>query len=782
MKNKLIISNLRKMKSSYKRFISLIFLSLLGVGFFCGIKGASPNMMETLDRYYKEYNVYDIEIISSLGFTSQDIDAIKDTPNIKELIGIKSIDVLLKNNKTLKVTSLSNINQVELLEGNMPTQINEILIEEKMAKEQNLKVGSFLKINDNYLKDKSYEVVGIIKSPLYFSSYRGTTDKGNGELNYYSYVQENAFTIPFFTSVEVTLQNEFQHNSKEYINLVNNTCEDLKNRKPQNQAEWICLDLMDNPTYMSFVDATESLKEIGSVFPLLFFFVSVLISLISMTRMVMEERSEIGILKALGFSRKQIMSRYIVYATLATSIGGILGSIIGFQLIPNIIWSIYTALFQIPNFISTFNIYYACIGIGISLLCILVATIISAYKILQERPSELMRPASPKPGKKIVLEKFSFLWRMLRFSNKVTIRNIFRYKRRVFVTMVGITGATALILVGFGVKDSVENIVEYNYNKIFIYDSMIRLKNEESDDIEKVLKNEKTISSYVKASYEYLNLTVNDKKKEINLIVPEDNKKLTEVIKLNDVNHQKNEITLEDGSIVLSEKLSKILNVKIGDEVIFDNGKKIKVSHIVENYINDYAYMTKNTYSEKIGSYKNNVIFIKQSEDYEKSFDQRIQKNKDVSNFIHKKVSSNLMEKVLSSLNSVVMVLISSSAILAFVILYNISTINISERKREISTLKVLGFYDEEVDQYITKENYLISIVGILLGLIFGLFLSYYVISTCEPDNMMFLREVKPLSYALTFFISFLFTIIMSVITHFHLKKIDMVESLKSIE
>lgn len=350
MKNKLIISNLRKMKSSYKRFISLIFLSLLGVGFFCGIKGASPNMMETLDRYYKEYNVYDIEIISSLGFTSQDIDAIKDTPNIKELIGIKSIDVLLKNNKTLKVTSLSNINQVELLEGNMPTQINEILIEEKMAKEQNLKVGSFLKINDNYLKDKSYEVVGIIKSPLYFSSYRGTTDKGNGELNYYSYVQENAFTIPFFTSVEVTLQNEFQHNSKEYINLVNNTCEDLKNRKPQNQAEWICLDLMDNPTYMSFVDATESLKEIGSVFPLLFFFVSVLISLISMTRMVMEERSEIGILKALGFSRKQIMSRYIVYATLATSIGGILGSIIGFQLIPNIIWSIYTALFQIPKF------------------------------------------------------------------------------------------------------------------------------------------------------------------------------------------------------------------------------------------------------------------------------------------------------------------------------------------------------------------------------------------------------------------------------------------------
>lgn len=285
---------------------------------------------------------------------------------------------------------------------------------------------------------------------------------------------------------------------------------------------------------------------------------------------------------------------------------------------------------------------------------------------------------------------------------------------------------------------------------------------------------------------EYVNIyNENHEKFSINWIVPKNAENLNKVIKLNQIYEKNKEIQLEDGKVVLSEKLAKKMQVKPKDTIEFfinDEYRRIEIGTITENYFEDYVYLTKETYEKLFGIYKSNVILIKQSESDKKEFDKTIQKNKNVMNIVRKSSTSKLMEDVLASLNSVVIVLILSSAILTFVILYNLSTINISERKREISTLKVLGFYDEEVDAYITKENYLITIIGILLGLISGRYLSYYVISSCEPDYMMFTKDISLYSYLYTSIISLVFTIIVSKITHYNLKKIDMVVSLKSIE
>ena len=316
---------------------------------------------------------------------------------------------------------------------------------------------------------------------------------------------------------------------------------------------------------------------------------------------------------------------------------------------------------------------------------------------------------------------------------------------------------------------------------------MIYLKdNYDNDTIMNLLNNNINIGAKVKVSYELINLYNEDKKSlEINLIVPEIKEEIESVIYLNDINNDKKRIVLPDTGIVLSEKLAKSLNVKVGDKVSFlidDEYKEIEITYIVENYINDYAYLSKESYESLFNSFKTNVIFLKVTEDYDISFDNILMGTNDIANIITKEASSNLINDILSNLNAVVVILIVASSMLAFVILYNLSSINISERKREISTLKVLGFYDEEVDAYITNENYFITVVGIIIGLIFGLYLCHYVISTCEPQFVMFVRHIKIPSYIISAIISGLFTFIVSKITHFNLKKIDMVESLKSNE
>ena len=812
MKNKLLISGIRKILSSRRKFISLLCLALLGVGFYGGIKATSPDMQKTLDNYLDEQHFYDIEIVSSLGLTNSDIEKIKTTGLVDEIIGSKYTDeVITINNveKTIRIIDLTKINQVVLKEGKMPANNNEIVVEKTFLKNNKLTLGDVIEFNSQNLKDNKFKIVGVVESPLYFTSSRGTTNVGNGEINYFGYVKSEAFITDYYTNIYLTLKDtsDLITNSKVYLNKITSFEENIipieeeqcqirfnelygekinylkslnikVNMDDFPVSKWYLFDRTNNDGYKSFIDSVDSIKQLGSVFPLIFYVVAILISLISMSRMVEEERCEIGTLKGLGFSNYHIYLRNIIYSFLATTIGGIIGMLIGFNLIPKVIWNIYTSLFTIPNFVCEFNWYYGIIGLFIAILCICGSSFITTYNILREKPSQLMRPKAPKVGKKIFLENFKF-WDKLSFSTKISIRNIFRYKKRIIITIIGIAGSTALMLVGFGLKDSIVDIVNFNYNNVFIYDRMIYLSsNGDPNNVIDQLEDNKEITNKVEAKYEIIDLYNHDQDSfEVNLIVPYNSNNLNEVIQLHDINNKKKEIKIKDDYAYISEKLAKLLKVKVGDKVSFlvnDKYIDIEVGSIVENYIRDYVYLSKNTYEKIFDDYTTNVIFVNNSNDYQDKFDNEILNNKNVANIIKTSDTSNLISDILSSLNSVVLILIVSSSMLAFVILYNLSSINISERKREISTLKVLGFYDEEVDRYITNENYFITIIGIGLGLILGLHLCHYVISTCEMQYVMFVRHIKLFSYIIT--------VIISRITHYNLKKIDMVESLKNNE
>lgn len=820
MKNKLLVSSYRKISSTKKKFLSLLCMALLGVGFFVGIKATSPDMKKTLDKYLDEQQVYDLEIVSTLGLTNDDILELTKIEKIDQVVGNKYIDYLFSNEKSekvLRIHSLNEMNQVLLKGGKLPKDNHEIVVEQAFLDMYQLKLDDTITINSNQLKENTFTIVGVIESPIYFTSYRGISTIEGREWSYFLYVLEDAFEMDYFTNIylSVSLAKKELTGSKKYLDLVNDakrevekiekarttarfdelyqdTIDNLEsmgmevNLDEFPKAIWYTFTRENNQAYTTFIDSTESLTQIGSVFPLIFFVVALLISLISMSRMVEEERSELGTLKGLGFSNIHLYGKNLLYAILATFLGGFIGMIIGFNLIPRVIWNIYTTLFSISSFVCEFNWYYAIVGLAIVIICIPGAAFVTTHKILLEKPSELMRPKTPKIGKKIFLEHFRF-WNRLKFSTKISIRNVFRYKKRVIATIIGLTGSTALLLVGFGLKDSVSNVVDYQFSRIFQYDYMLYLKDEAYiDDLFKMLDENKSIKNKVSILYEVLPLYNEQKESlDITLMVKANEDSFNNLIRLNDVHQGKKEIDLPKEGIVLSEKLAHTLKVKVHDQVYFlinDKYEAIEVTSIVENYVKDYAYLSSSSYQQLFDSYKQNVILMKVGDDYNKEFNQKLVDNKLVSNVIEKSITSKLMDDVLSKLDSVVMILIIASSMLAFVILYNLSSINISERKREISTLKVLGFYDEEVDHYITNENYFITFVGILFGLISGLYLCHYVISTCEPQFVMFTREIKWLSYVITAVISVIFTFIVSKITHFNLKKIDMIDSLKSNE
>ena len=510
-----------------------------------------------------------------------------------------------------------------------------------------------------------------------------------------------------------------------------------------------------------------------------------------MMRMIEEDRTENGTLKSLGYNNFYIILKYVIYSLLATIVGGILGVFIGSYLIPYVIWNIYKKIFYIPIFLYSVNSVYNMLGFWVCILCISGTAIIICIYNLKDVPANLMRPKVPKSGKKILLEKISFIWRKLKFSDKITVRNIFRYKSRVFTTIFGIAGCTALILAGFGLKDSIKNISDYQFNNIFKYDKMMVInENNEHTSLVNKIKNEDIVKNVVLVNYQSINVLKNDDKQDVFLIVPDEFNKLNDVISLMDYKDE-NKIYSEliDDTCAISEKTAKILNINIGDYInILDNDNnnyKIKVSYIVKNYINQYMYISKTTYNNLFGNYKVNSLLIdlnkyniKESND----FDSKYISSKDAISIVNNFDVKDVLNDMLSSIDSIVAILIIAAAMLAFVVLYNLSNINISERKREIATLKVLGFYVSEVDKYINRETIILTLLGIIFGLSFGSYLCHYIISTCEPDYLLFDRHVFLLSYVFSALITIIFTIIVIIVTHFNLKNINMVESLKNVE
>ena len=516
------------------------------------------------------------------------------------------------------------------------------------------------------------------------------------------------------------------------------------------------------------------MSNISKMFPVIFYLVAVLISLTSMTRMIEEERVEIGTLKAMGYTNMQIISKYIIYSLFACIIGGVLGMTVGLYLLPNIVWMLYSMIYNLPEFYCTYRVEIGLLGIIIAFICIGGATVIVATNELKQMPA--------------VLERIGFIWKRFNFSQKVTARNIFRYKKRAIMTIIGIAGCTGLMLTGFGIRDSVIDIPSVQFRKIFSYDLSISLTNTKGlGELNEYFSNNENIQNYTEICATTAKL--GEKNYNVTVFVPKNIEDLNNAFNL--TNPETGEkVSLDDDGIIISDKIANMIGANIGDEVTFIDGDdisyKFKVKDIMKNYVGHYVFMSKTFYENNIKQYKTNMIFANTnenlSEDVQNNISQEILNIEGVASV---SVISSLMKSVsdmLNTMNYVVIILIVASALLAFVVLYNLANINIAERQREIATLKVLGFYDKEVDNYINKENIIFTIIAIVIGLVLGTFLTSGIISSIEIDSLRFMRHILPISYVYSAVITFVFSIIVNFIIHFVLKKIDMIESLKSVE
>ena len=560
------------------------------------------------------------------------------------------------------------------------------------------------------------------------------------------------------------------------------------------QPEWMVTDRKDLPEYTDYGDNAERLKNIGQVFPVIFFLVAALISLTTMTRMVEEQRIQIGTLKALGYKKRSIAAKYICYALLATVGGSILGMLIGEKIIPYIIITAYGIMYHnVSNSLSIdYQLSYALIAAGASIVCTVGATLFACGKELQETPASLMRPPAPKKGKRVLLEHITFIWKHLSFSWKSTIRNLFRYKKRLIMTVFGIAGSMGLLLVGFGLQDSISDIATIQYRDLQHYDGMIiedgDATQEEKEALVNFVSSNEKIEHSNRIQFTKISAPKGDSNISIYLFVPE---KLDEFAK--DVTLQ-NRITREqyeltDEGAAISEKTASLLNLKIGDAMTLEKADKqyqVKVAVITENYMSHYLYMTPAVYKQTFGEepdYQDIVFTIKaEYRDEMETVGTEILTHPAALSISYTSSLSGQIDRMLSTLDAVILVLIVSAGMLVFVVMYNLNNINITERQRELATLKVLGFYDGEVSQYVLRENIILTALGIVFGAAFGIVLHRYVITTVEVDAVMFGRSIKLLSFIYSGILTSVFSIVVNGVMHFKLKTIDMVESLKSVE
>ena len=1077
MKKAVIKDALREIKKSYKRFISILLMAFLGVGFFAGIRASSPDMLDTIDTYYKNQNVYDIQVLSTLGLTSDDINAISKIENVEHVDGNFETDGQIEvGNKEViaKVMSLNDFNTPILIDGSLPAAKNECVVEERFLTVNNKNIGDTIELNikdmqnDNgedvpYLYEKELKIVGTVQSPMYISLDRGTSTLGSGKIDYYMYIpKSNVQANSIYTNIYVKVKdaNKYTTSSKKYEDCVNNVkteiekikdnreksrydslvntvtkkvedaekelntqksdakakiadaekelangkkqiedaektiksnrikadkefskaytelingknkiadsekqleskekqaneefdklekqkaelnkqlttlnsgitevqknieninialknpnltseqkanfektkkqlenkLSELNNTKAQlvsaiskidsgiatgkteiksaksklqsaknelkksenayyssknstyeqldnaekelelskkelkdgeNELEknkkefsekiadaesklndarakiaeienpkWYVLDRNGNAGYSSFIQDTDSIANIGKVFPVIFFIVAALISLTSMTRMVEEQRTQIGTLKALGYNKLQITSKYVLYASLACIIGSILGMSVGFVLLPKIVWKMYSMMYQMGDIKISFNFEIGSLGFILIVISILGATIYAVIKELIQTPATLMRPKSPKMGKRVFLEKVTFIWKRLSFSKKVTVRNIFRYKKRFLMTIIGIMGCTALIVTGFGIRDSIRAIMPDQYEKVFNYDLQINLKadldKKQKQDFINSLTNDDKIEKLSETYMSSISAINENVEENVQIIVPNNNSDFNTLINLTDVK-SKNNLSLPEDGVLLTDKAAQLLGVEAGDNITLkdtdENETNVKVTNVVENYVYHYIYMSKSMYENLYDkSFDSNVILTKDfnlDNETEDNFVKDLMNMPEVASVTRISTAMNMMNDTMKSLNYVVVILIVSAGLLAFVVLYNLSNVNISERIRELATIKVLGFYDKEVYLYITRETIILTAIGLVLGLVAGYFLDFFILETCEINMLRFRKFVAPLSFVFAALITILFTIIVNIVTYFALKKINMIESLKSVE
>ena len=550
------------------------------------------------------------------------------------------------------------------------------------------------------------------------------------------------------------------------------------------EGKWIVLDRNSHYSYRDYGACADRMDGIAKVFPVFFFLVAALVCMTTMTRMVDEQRNEMGTLKALGYSKLQIASKYIIYALIASILGSILGCSLGMYLFPTVIFNAWNTLYNIDQIKFLFQPGLILLASGSVTGITLLATLYSIYSELIEMPSQLMRPKAAKAGKKILLERITFIWKRLSFLQKVTARNIFRYKKRFFMTIIGIAGCSALLVAGFGINDSISDIVNQQYNVIYHYDATVSAK---TSEITSQIKSLKGVKDFYEEDHLAVTTKIENKDISTTVHIISNDKKFKDFCTLFNGN---NEFDLDDSSVLISQKMATKLNKKAGDTIkIKDANNKVikaKIKGVFTNYVGHHIYASESLYKSWNTNAKTTHIYLikskKTTKKFERNLGNKIMNIDGVQSVTFYSSLQKNFKDMIKSISYIVVVLVISAACLAFVVLYNLSNVNISERKREIATIKVLGFTRKEVDAYINRETILLTILGSLIGLGIGIGLHHLIMNLAEMDDIMFGRTINSISYVISFVMTIGFNAIINLCMHKKLNNIQMVESLKAVE
>lgn len=801
----LLKNSIKKIKKSFGRYLSLVFIILIGVGFYTGIIKSIPNIRDVQTEYYNDKNAMDIKIISTLGFNDDDILALKELDDISVAVGSFSLDTLV-NDDVVRVHALEeDINRVLLIDGRMPSSNNECVADDAFYE-----VGDKIVINNdssNDLRVLEYEVVGTVYSPLYTGNEYGSSDIGNGKLYSFVYVLKDNFLSDYYTEafISIDTKNDIPY-SDSYNEDVSDVIHKLENVKKERLSvrideivkqsfgmitkdslsnhDWFIMDRDEAIASYSILGSQYTqVTTIANIIPIFFIIIVALMTSNTMARMITEERGEMGTLLSLGYSNSKVISTYLWYVLSATLSGAIIGYFVGTITLPQLVYNCFPIYF--PEIEYRFDSFLLFISVFVSSILMICVTIYSCFKELRQKPAYLLRPEAPKSGKKILLERINFIWSKLSFSMKITIRNISRYKNRVLITLIGTAGCTFLIMLGFALRDSISMVGTKQYSDLFKYDNLIILNSnitEMTDELTKVfsglIDDELLISQ---ASYKAIN---DEDNLDVYVVVPEEEKLFYEYYVLRDEKSSKS-LSLDDG-IIVTPKIAERFGVEVGEILtIEDSSKKqykFRINGITENYVSNYIYMNKDMYQE---IFDNEVTYnVVVSKNIAKN-DEVARNLLDSGKILSINFSDDLLKtanEMVNGLDEVVVLLVVISCMLAFTVLYNLTSINISERTREIATLKVLGFRDNESNEYIYRETMITVIVGIIVGLFITPPLHSIVMDFLEVDTLVFLKSIKIQSYIYAAVLTFVFAVIMRIFTYFKLKKINMIESLKSVE
>ena len=888
----------KEFKTSFGRFIAIMAIIALGVGFLIGVTQATPDMKNTMSTYLIDNQAYDIDVKGTFGLTQGDLDALlalKDdngdllvesvTPVIStdavvtagehEVVGrFIGIENLKEYANADADAEGGNLNMLTLVEGEWPDAAGEVVVAQPTNYFERVNVGDTIVLpetigssqatyGDVYVS-KTYTVTGIVSSPDYFyRDAREVTTLGSGVVGcvvygemsdvydlkksvLFSQIDEETDLIinrinsnasdesekvqpidVLYTDFYVKLRGSenYERFTDGYKNFVLEGAESLETlgkdqikvftdliaKAEENgfgsiiagmglsadSVQWLVLDRANtNVSYVSYDMNVEKVEEIAGIFPIFFIVVAALVALTSMTRMVEEDRMQIGTFKALGYGPGRIMSKYLIYCCLASIIGCVAGILIGFSLLPSIFWQAYGSLYILPGLILAFSPWFALIVFAVALAGTALVTWATCRNSLKEKPAKLMQPKAPKPGKRIWLERIGFIWNHLKFKWKATVRNIFRYKKNMILTIVSVMGCTALILTGFGLNDSVVAVTDIQYGKVFLYDTVIEYSGDladlPSDSALKTFLNDagegSSVGLYTESGTLVLDGSKSDGRESVDLYVVRDGT-AEQFRSFIDLHERKNSAIIDvteggDNVIVIPENIAVVYGIEAGDTVRY-NGTEFTVHAVCESYTGTYAYMSEAAYEKAFGDIASDNTLLVKSGIAESDVDGATEKllsdaNVSAVEFIYSSLGT--FSGLESTMGLVIAVLVLCAGALAAIVLYNLTNINIDERRREIATLRVLGYRRYEVAGYIYRESAILTLVGTLLGLGLGFLLHWFIVSRVNSVAMMFGRAIGGLSYLWAFLLTVAFAVIVYAFMLIKLNRINMAESLKSNE